>query len=97
MKTLDKTEKHKSLEVNGNSLPATERSSHVPRPPERLKDYVCFGTLHGVKLIAELFHLGNFIIIVFLRKGCYNMLSIARLFIGQVILDRDIFDDCMTL
>ena len=65
MKTLDKTEKHKSLEVNGNSLPATERSSHVPRPPERLKDYVCFGTLHGVKLIAELFHLGNFIIIVF--------------------------------
>ena len=49
--------------------------------------------MHGVKLIAKLFHLANFIIIVFFlkRKGCYNMLSIARLFIGHVILD--IFDD----
>ena len=42
--------------------PVAERPSRVRRPPERLKDYVFF-SMYGVKLIAELFHLANFIII----------------------------------
>ena len=42
MKTPDKTDKRKPLEVNGNPPPVTERPSHVRRPPEPLKDYDCF-------------------------------------------------------
>ena len=83
----------------GTPLPATERSSRVQRPPERLKDYVCFCTLRGVKLIAELFHLANFIIIVFFlkRKGCYGMLSIASSLVHRTRAILDIFEDRMTL
>lgn len=54
MKTPDKTDTHNPLEVNGNPPLATERPSRVQRPPERLKDYDYFLTMHGVKLIVEL-------------------------------------------
>ena len=56
LKLPDKSSKRKLPEVNKDPPPATARPSPTRRPPERLKDYVCYWsywTMHAVKLTFE--------------------------------------------